>query len=147
MPFVHNNNSNRGVTIIRSHQHNKELHLNPGINKISDEDMKIFADKIKAIASLHIVQKLEDEVPAEEPLQLGNENEEAKNSALQKLLEEEADQKAKEEADLLAAIEAEEAAKKVAASIEAEEAAKKVAVEAAPEVKEELEEKKSRKSK
>ena len=60
---VHNLNAARGTTIIRSAQTGKELKLHAGVNKVSDEDMAIFGEKIAAISSLKIVQKLNDTVP------------------------------------------------------------------------------------
>lgn len=60
---VHNTNANAGTTIIRSHQTGKELKLHQGVNKVSDEDMAIFGEKIAAISSLKIVQPLNDTVP------------------------------------------------------------------------------------
>ena len=122
MVMIHNLNTKRGVTVIHSHQTGKSLELNPGINKVSDEDMAIFGEKIKAIANLRVVEKLTDSVPAG-PVEVVNNEDEAEAEAKAKA--DAAEAKAKLEAD-----EAKVAKEKAEAEAKAKADADKKAAEA-----------------
>lgn len=118
MPIVHNTNQSK--TVIHSNQTQSCLELNPGINKVSDDQMKVFGEKIKAMPNLKIVEKLVDQVPAQS-VNLEKEKAEAEEARLK------AEAAAKEEAEAAAKAKAEEDAKEaeILAQIEKEEAEKK----------------------
>jgi len=124
MPIVHNTNLSK--TVIHSNQTKSSLELHPGINKVSDEDMKVFGEKIKAMSNLKLVQQIVDQVPSQavdsEELKRLEEEEKKADQLLAEL-------KAKEEAEAEAAakLKAEEDAKEaeILAQIEKEELEKK----------------------
>jgi len=133
MPIVHNTNQSK--TVIHSNQTKSCIELNPGINKVSDEAMKIFGEKIKAMPNLKVVEKIVDQVPAQS-VNLEKEKAEAEEARLK------AEQEAKAEAEELAKQKAEEEA---AAKAKAEEDAKEAEILA--QIEKEEAEKKSKSKK